>query len=79
MTATDGSWTGSQPITLTYQWLRCSSPSISTCVPIAGATAKPYVVAQADLGLRLRVRVTASNAAGSATATSNGTSPAKKG
>jgi len=79
LTATDGSWNGSLPMTFGYQWLRCSTPSVGSCAPIAsGGTATTYVVQAADVGFRLRVAVTATNAAGSATATSNSTSPVKR-
>jgi hypothetical protein len=77
LTATDGGWTGSQPMTFTYQWLRCTTTSIGSCVEIAGATAKTYVPTSADVDRRLRVRVTATNAGGSGTATSNATARIK--
>jgi hypothetical protein len=77
LTVSDGTWTGSQPITFSYQWFRCTSNSISTCVAIVGATSKTYVVASADVSFRLRARVTATNAGGSALATSGTTPPAK--
>jgi hypothetical protein len=43
------------------------------CADLAGATGESYVPVQADVGSTLRVAVTASNSAGSATATSNPT------
>ena len=43
----------------------------SSCVNIPGATANTYVTVTADIDDRLRARVTATNSAGSATATSN--------
>jgi hypothetical protein len=71
--AKDGEWSGTNPMTFTYQWQRCNSAGAS-CVGISGATAKVYRVATADVGNRLRVQVTARNASGSRTATSQPTS-----
>src|SRR4051794_1131010 len=73
LTATNGSWTGS-PTGFTYQWDRCDAAGDrQNCTGIAGATAKTYTVAKADVGHKLRVRVTATNADGSATKDSAGT------
>src|SRR5687768_9327528 len=72
LTAQEGNWKGTAPITFAFQWLRCDAQG-ANCANITGATAKTYAVTAADLGRRLRVRVTARNAAGSATATSNPT------
>ena len=69
LSATPGQWTGTAPISVAYQWQRCSSTG-ANCGPIAGATASNYVVPAGDVGSTLRVAVTASNTAGSATATS---------
>ena len=63
-----GGWTGTGP-TFTYQWRRCSSSGTS-CVDLAGATAKTYTVVSADAGATIRVAVTATNVAGSAVAVS---------
>ena len=38
LTATQGTWTGTAPITYAYQWQRCTG---ATCVNIGGATAPP--------------------------------------
>ena len=69
LTAQEGRWTGTQPITFAYRWQRCDAQG-ANCVNIAGATAKTYVVSAADLGRRLRVTVVATNRRGTATATS---------
>jgi hypothetical protein len=68
LTAGVGSWSGS-PTSYAYQWKRCDAAGAS-CAAIAGATSKAYVVQSGDLGATLRVAVTASNSAGSATASS---------
>jgi hypothetical protein len=69
LTSTNGTWSGSAPITYTYEWRRCTSAGTS-CAAIAGATSQSYIVQQADAGSRLVLAVTAKNAAGSATAVS---------
>ena len=67
LTATNGTWSGTEPITFSYQWGRCGGAG---CVAIAGATAQTYVLVAADQGHRMRVQVTATNSAGSRTALS---------
>ena len=69
LTADNGSWTGTAPISYAYQWQRCSG----TCSDIAGATAQTYTLATADVGSTVRVQVTASNGGGSSTAVSQPT------
>ena len=64
-----GTWSGTQPINYAYQWQRCDSAGAS-CDPIAGAGATTYRLTSADIGSTVRVTVTASNTAGSATASS---------
>lgn len=67
-----GSWSTSA--TFTYQWLRCNA-YFAGCTDIPGATAATYTVVAADVGHVLGARVTATNAAGSAAALSNGLGP----
>jgi hypothetical protein len=69
LNADPGMWSGTQPMTFTYQWRRCDTNGAS-CANIAGATSKTYTLTSADAGNRVRVRVRASNSAGSSTATS---------
>lgn len=64
LTAAPGTWTGSP--TFGYQWQRCST----SCSNVSGATANSYTIVSLDLGATLQVVVTATNSAGSATATS---------
>jgi thermitase len=66
--ASTGAWTNS-PTGYAYQWQRCDANG-ANCAAISGATLSTYLVASADVGSTLRVQVTASNSAGSATATS---------
>jgi len=68
LTAENGTWTGS-PTAFQYQWRRCNATGAS-CVNIAAATQKTYVVKTADAGHTIRVVVTAVNAEGAANARS---------
>jgi hypothetical protein len=68
LTASSGTWNGS-PTSFAYQWLGCDTAA-ANCVPLPGATSAAYQVQTSDVGATLRVAVTASNSAGSATATS---------
>src|ERR671937_510629 len=81
LTATNGSWSGSTPMTFTYQWRRCpkdgGAADASDCGVIPDATKSAYKVRSADVGYRLRVRVRATNADGSAVETSNPTAIVK--
>ena len=65
LTANPGTWSGTQPITYTYQWRQCTSTGAS-CVDLSGKTATTYVPGPADVGHAIRVFVTASNGGGSA-------------
>lgn len=69
LTADPGTWTGTQPITYAYQWLRCN-PAGNSCSNVAGATDKTRVATAADVGKTLRVVVKATNTDGSSNATS---------
>ena len=64
LTTTNGTWSGSTPITYTYQWLRNGSN-------IGGATSSTYTLVTADTSNVVSCRVTATNSVGSANATSN--------
>ncbi len=63
LTVGNGTWTGTEPITYTYQWQRC----YFECTEISGATSATYTVGEADVGNYLIVAVTATNAAGEST------------
>jgi hypothetical protein len=73
VTADPGSWTGRQPITFSYQWLRCNAQG-GDCLAIAGATGRTYRLTSADVGRKIRFNVTARNVIGSVTVIS-GESP----
>lgn len=65
-----GTWTGTAPMTPTYQWERCTGATGDTCTPIGGQTTASYPLATADVGSFFRVVVTQTNVAGSTSATS---------
>ena len=69
LTVSTGSWSGTPPLTYTYQWQRCYGAETS-CTNIAGATASQYTLTSEDVGTTPQVIVTAANAGGSASATS---------
>jgi hypothetical protein len=69
LTAAPGTWTGTQPITFTYQWRRCNSNG-GSCANISGATKKTYTLGRRTSTTRFRVRLCASNTTGAAAASS---------
>jgi len=75
LTSSTGSWTGTQPLTFAYQWVRCGAdggrPDGGDCTIISGATGRRYQLVRADVDFRMRVRVTATNAQGTQTVASN--------
>ncbi len=74
VSAGDGTWDGSLPLTFTYQWERCDAAG-GNCADIAGATGSSYDLVAADVGHAIRVAVTASNSAGDDDAVSAPTAP----
>jgi hypothetical protein len=60
MTITTGTWSGTPPITYSYQWQRCNR----VCSDIAGATGPSYAATAADLDFFVACLVTATNALG---------------
>jgi len=73
LTADRGGWSGTAPIAYDYQWQRCDS--LLPCADIFAATAQTYTLSSQDVNSTVRVRVMATNAAGSAAATSAETAP----
>jgi hypothetical protein len=72
LTAAPGTWSGTEPIAYAYQWQRCG-PSGGGCVDVEGATGLTYLLGPGDVERTMRIRETASNLAGSASATSEAT------
>jgi hypothetical protein len=77
LSATRGSWTGTEPITYAYRWVRCGTdggaPDGSNCAFIPDATSSRYTLRGDDVRFRIRVRVTATNTDGAVTVASNPT------
>lgn len=77
LTTSNGTWSGSTPMSFQYRWLRCDTSGGGAngvnCATISGETRKTYVLTAADVGRRIRSRVIATNADGTASANSNAT------
>ena len=69
LTASVGAWSGSTPMTYTYQWQRCNIDLY--CVDIDGATGPTHRLVWNDVQSRMRVIVTAHNAGGAEHAASD--------
>jgi hypothetical protein len=65
LTCSQGTWTGTAPITYAYQWKRNGSN-------ISGATNSTYTIQVADGGTTVSCTVTATNSGGSASANATG-------
>jgi hypothetical protein len=72
VSCSQGSWTGTAPLTFSYQWLRehVATSGAREIVAIPGATATAYTIQSADIGEFLACEVTAANRAGSSWARS---------
>ncbi len=70
LSANNGTWEGTPPLSYSYQWEVCAS---GKCKKIAGATASSYRVITSEIGEKLRLTVTAENTAGSKSAKSTET------
>jgi hypothetical protein len=74
LNASPGTWNGTLPLGYGYQWKRCDSGGTS-CSAVSGATSQSYTLSSTDVNSAMQVAVTASNTAGSATASSSDTAP----
>jgi hypothetical protein len=70
LTVQPGTWSGRQPISFSYGWLRCNSAG-GECVAIGGANGRTYRLTASDVNHRVRCNVTARNAVGSTTVLSS--------
>jgi hypothetical protein len=68
LTVSQGTWTGN-PTTFAFQWSRCDRNG-SSCSAVGGANSATYNLTQADFNSTMVATVTASNAGGSASASS---------
>jgi hypothetical protein len=76
LTATNGTWTGSN-LTFVYRFQRCDKNG-GSCLTTGATTQKTAKLTAADVGSTIRVRVTATNSAGTASATSAPTAVIQK-
>jgi hypothetical protein len=70
LTASTGSWSGTEPFTFTYQWQRCDSHG-GGCDDLRGSTSTTYTLQKGDVNRTFRVVVTATNSEGASTAVSS--------
>jgi hypothetical protein len=77
LTTSNGTWSGTTPLTFAYRWLRCDKSGGGVngvnCATIPGETRKTYILVGADVGHTIRSRVIATNQDGTASANSNPT------
>ena len=73
-TATEGTWTGTEPITYAFQWIHCNNKG-EACSEISGANKIQYTPTVAEIGKELKVKVTAKNIAGAVATESAATIP----
>jgi uncharacterized protein YukE len=74
LTANAGAWNGTGPLDFTYAWEVCNA-SGAECSSLPKATEATLQLASSEVGKTVRVTVTASNEAGSASATSPAGAP----
>jgi serine protease AprX len=70
VTAANGSWDGTAPLTFSYEWERCDVDG-ANCNDIWNASAAEYKVRANDVGKTIRVRVFAHNPGGTRSAASS--------
>ena len=70
ITVNHGSWSGSQPITFTYQWQSCTATN-SVCSNLTGMTSSSILLGASQVGMLMRATIVATNAAGKTSASSN--------
>lgn len=57
LTVTSGTWSDVTSPTYTYQWQRCSSAELTSCVNIANGTSTTFTLSTSDVGFFLRAQV----------------------
>jgi hypothetical protein len=62
LTATPGNWDGTDEITYSYRWQRCSASNPLVCTDITNATLSTFTLTSDQQGFRVRVWVEARNA-----------------
>jgi hypothetical protein len=74
VSASQGAWSGTEPLSIAYQWRRCDLTKLN-CKSITGATAQSYTLTGTEVGATIRVRAIATNSAGATRAPSMATYP----
>jgi len=69
--ASAGTWSGTTPMTYAYDWQRCDATGANCAASLV--TGASYALGSRDIGSTIRARVTATNVAGTASATSAAT------
>jgi acid phosphatase type 7 len=72
LSASPGTWSGTAPITYSYQWRRCDNTGVN-CADVPGATGATYVLTPSEVNFTMRVAVTGTNTVSSSTAVSAAT------
>ncbi len=72
LTTTNGKWSGTTPLSFSYQWRRCNKGG-GSCTDISGATDNTYTLQDADGSNSVRAVVSAKNGDGTASSTSDAT------
>jgi CHRD domain len=70
LTAGHGTWSGTQPITYTYQWQTCTAVN-TVCTDLAGKTGASLTLSSAQVGMLMRAIIVAGNGVGKTSAFSN--------
>ena len=78
LTANPGTWSGTAPIAIAYQWQRCDANG-GNCAGIAGATARTYGLTAADVGRSVRAVVRARNDGGTRSLPTPPSAPVQQG
>ncbi|MGH2693936.1 MAG: glycoside hydrolase family 25 protein [Actinomycetota bacterium] len=64
LSASSGTWSGTQPLSYSYSWYRCDEEGAG-CSAVFNGTEPTYELVAADYAHRMKVTVTATNSAGS--------------
>jgi hypothetical protein len=74
LSANPGNWSGTAPMSFSYQWGRCNQAA-TFCQLVPGSNSLSYILGPDDVASRMRFFITATNAAGSETVNSAATAP----
>lgn len=72
LSASPGTWNGTEPLSYSYSWYRCDADGLD-CSAVLNGTEPTYELVPADYAHRFKVMVTATNSAGSSSQDSSPT------